>query len=236
MDLLQSLIELDKELLLFLNSFNNGYWDNFFWMFTSKEVWVPLYLTLAYVIFKNHGLRGLVTVLFIGLLITLCDQISTNVFKHGIERLRPSRDEDLQYLVHLINGKRGGMYGFVSSHSTNSFGLALFTSLLFRNRTYSIFIFAWAAINAYSRVYMGVHYPGDIIGGMLLGLLLARIVYGIYLRVIPRFVVISHHNKRILKAGIAESFATDYRMIFFAIIIMTGTLLTAAKVMLKITG
>ncbi|WP_430816440.1 phosphatase PAP2 family protein [Carboxylicivirga sp. RSCT41] len=236
MEFLQSLIELDKELLLFLNSFNNGYWDNFFWMFTSKEVWIPLYLTLAYVIFKKHGLRGLVTVLFIGLLITLCDQISTNVFKHGIERLRPSRDEDLKYLVHLINGKRGGMYGFVSSHSTNSFGLALFTSLLFRNRTYSIFIFSWAAINAYSRVYSGVHYPGDIIGGMLLGLLLARIVYGIYLRVIPRFIVISHHNKRLLKAGIAESFSTDYRMIYFAIIIMTGTLLTAAKVMLKITG
>lgn len=236
MDLLQSLIELDKELLLFLNSFNNGYWDNFFWMFTSKEVWVPLYLTLAYVIFKNHGLKGLVTVVFIGLVIVLCDQISTNVFKHGFERLRPSRDEDLKYLVHLINGKRGGMYGFVSSHSTNSFGLALFTSLLFRNKTYSLFIFLWAAVNAYSRIYMGVHYPGDIIGGMLLGLILGRIVYGIYLRVIPRFVVISHHNKRILKSGIAESFGKDYRLIFFSIIIMTGTLLMAAKVMLKITG
>lgn len=236
MDLLQSLIELDKELLIFLNSFNNGYWDNFFWMFTSKEVWIPLYLTLAYVIFKHHGLKGFVTVVFIGLVILLCDQISTNVFKYGFERLRPSRDEDLKFLVHLINGKRGGMYGFVSSHSTNSFGLALFTSLLFRNRTYSIFIFSWAAINAYSRVYMGVHYPGDIIGGMLLGLILGRLVYEVYLRIIPRFIVISHHNKRILKSGIAESFGTDYQLIFFSIIIMTGTLLTAAKVMLKITG
>ncbi|WP_289054332.1 phosphatase PAP2 family protein [Carboxylicivirga marina] len=236
MGLLQSLIELDTELLLFLNSFHNGFWDNFFWMFTSKEVWLPLYLTLAYVIFKNHGLKGLVTILSIGLLIVLCDQISTNVFKQGFERLRPSRDEDLQFLVHLINGKRGGMYGFVSSHSTNSFGLAIFTSLLFRNRTYSIFIFSWAAINAYSRVYMGVHYPGDIIGGMLLGLILGRIVYGIYLRVLPRFVVISHHNKRLLKSGISDSFGNDSRLVFFSIILMTGTLLMAAKVMLKITG
>ncbi len=236
MGLLQSLIELDKELLLFLNSFHNGYWDNFFWMFTSKEVWLPLYLTIAYVIFKNHGAKGLVTMLAVALLIVLCDQISTNVFKNGFERLRPSHDTDLKYLVHLINGKRGGLYGFVSSHSTNSFGLAMFTSLLFRNRTYNFFIFLWATINAYSRIYMGVHFPGDIIGGFLLGIILGRIVYELYLRIIPRFIVISHHNKRLLKSGLAESFGTDARTIFFTIIIMTGTLLTAAKVMLKITG
>jgi len=235
MAFIQSLIELDKELLLFINSFHNGYWDNFFWMFTSKEVWIPLYLTIAYVIFKNHGMRGLVTLLAIGLLITLCDQISTNVFKEGFERLRPSRDPDLKYLVHLINGKRGGMYGFVSSHATNSFGLAMFTALLFRKRTYTLFIFIWAAINAYSRMYMGVHYPGDIVGGLLLGLFLGQIVYSIYLRIIPRFIVISHHNKRILKSGLSDSFGTDARLIFFAIILMTGTLLTAAKVMLKLT-
>lgn len=236
MELLQSIIELDKELLLFLNSFHNSYWDNFFWMFTSKEVWIPLYLTMAYVIFKNHGMRGLVTLLSIGFLIFLCDQISTNVFKEGFERFRPSRDPDLQYIVHLINGKRGGMYGFVSSHSTNSFGLAMFTTLLFRNRTFGLILFSWAAINAYSRIYMGVHYPGDIIGGFLLGIILGRLVYEIYLRIAPRFLIISHHNKRLLKSGIAESFNKDARIIYFAAIIMTGTLLTAAKVMLKITG
>ncbi|WP_244828593.1 phosphatase PAP2 family protein [Carboxylicivirga sediminis] len=236
MGLLQSLIELDKELLLFLNSFHNGYWDNFFWMFTSKEVWLPLYLVIAYVIFKNHGARGLVTMLAVAVLIVLCDQISSNVFKSGFERLRPSHDEELKYLVHLINGKRGGLYGFVSSHATNSFGLAMFTSLLFRNKAYTLFIFLWATVNAYSRIYMGVHFSGDIIGGFLLGIILGRIVYGLYLRVIPRFVVISHHNKRLLKSGLAESFGTDARLIFFTIIIMTGTLLTAAKVMLKITG
>lgn len=233
MSLISQLIEFDQELLLTLNSHFSAYWDNFFWMFTSKEVWLPLYLTLAYIIFKNHGLKGLVTMAAIGLLILLCDQISTNVFKDGFERFRPSRDPDLKYLVHLVNGKRGGMYGFVSSHATNSFGLATFTALLFRNRTFTIGIFLWAMVNSYSRIYMGLHYPGDILGGLLLGLLLGKIVYEIYLRVITRFIVISHHNKRLLKSGLAETFKNDALMAVFAIILMTGTLLLGAKVILK---
>lgn len=230
--MIQTLIELDKDLLMFLNSFFNAYWDNFFWMFTSKEIWVPLYLIIAYVIFKNHGIKGLVTMLFIGLLITLCDQISSGLFKEAFERYRPSHDEDLKYLVHLINGKRGGSYGFISSHAANSFGLAMFTSLIFRNRAYGLFIFLWAAINSYSRIYMGVHFPGDILGGLLLGLLMGRLVYELYLRVITRFIVISHHNKRLLKSGLAKSFGNDARLILFTVIIMTGTLLMAAKVMM----
>nr|WP_321410596.1 phosphatase PAP2 family protein [uncultured Carboxylicivirga sp.] len=231
--MIQSLLELDKDILMFLNSHFSAYWDNFFWIFTSKEVWIPMYLTIAYVIFKNHGFKGIVTLLFFALLIILCDQISTNIFKEGFQRLRPSHDEKLKYLVHLIGGKRGGLYGFVSSHSANSFGLAMFSSLLFRNKTYTFFIFTWATINAYSRIYMGVHFPGDIIGGFLLGIVLALLVYEMYLRVITRFIVISHHNKRLLKSGLAESFGKNERLIFFAFIITTGTLLFAAKVMLK---
>ncbi|MCU4165355.1 phosphatase PAP2 family protein [Marinilabiliaceae bacterium A049] len=233
---MQSLLELDKDILLFLNSHFSAYWDNFFWMFTSKEVWVPLYLTIGYVIFKNHGFKGIITLLSFVLLIILCDQISTNIFKEGFQRLRPSHDEDLKYLVHLIAGKRGGLYGFVSSHSANSFGLAMFSSLLFRNKTYTFFIFTWASINAYSRIYMGVHFPGDIIGGFLLGIILALFVYEVYLRIITRFIVISHHNKRLLKSGLAESFGKDERLVFFAIIITTGTLFLAAKVMMRLVA
>nr|WP_319398084.1 phosphatase PAP2 family protein [uncultured Carboxylicivirga sp.] len=234
--MIQTLIELDKELLLFLNSHFTLYWDNFFWMFTSKEIWLPLYLCIAYVLFKNHGFKGIVTLLFFGALIALCDQIASGILKEFFERFRPSHDPDLQYLVHLINGKRGGSYGFVSSHAANSIGLAMFSSLLFRNRVYTFFIFAWACINSYSRIYMGLHFPGDIIGGAIVGILVAFVVYEVYLRLITRFVVISHHNKRLLKSGLAESFGKDARLIYFTVIIMTATLLLAAKVMLKLVA
>ena len=180
---MDALIHLDQQLLLFLNSFHSPLWDNFFWIFTSVAIWIPFYLTLLYVIFKGQGWAGVITLLAIALLITLCDQISTNIFKDGFERLRPSREPDLEGLVHLVNQKRGGMFGFVSSHATNSFGIALFTSLLFRYRWYTVFLMLWAMVNSYSRIYLGLHYPGDILGGALLGLFLGWLVFWIYKKV-----------------------------------------------------
>jgi undecaprenyl-diphosphatase len=130
---------------------------------------------------------GLMIYNALALLVTLCDQISSNIFKEGFERLRPSRDPSLEGLVDLINGKRGGKFGFVSSHATNSFGLAAFSLLLFRYRWYTVFILFWASLNSYSRIYMGVHYPGDILGGIILGVLLGVFVYWFYKKVAARF-------------------------------------------------
>jgi undecaprenyl-diphosphatase len=185
--MMDALLQFDQQFLLFLNSLHTPLWDNFFWIFTSVSIWIPFYITLLYVIFNNQGKRGFLILLAIVLLVTLCDQISTNIFKEGFERLRPSHEPQLEGLVHLVNQKHGGLYGFVSSHATNSFGIALFTSLLFRYRWYTIFIMLWAAVNSYSRIYLGLHYPGDILGGAVLGLSLGWLVFALYEKVKVRY-------------------------------------------------
>ena len=233
MGFIEQLLEADKELLLCLNSYHTPFWDNFFWIVTQTITWVPLYLTLGYVFFKNHSIRGIWFFIFIGLLILFCDQISSGFFKPFFERYRPSQDPNIRDLVHILNGKRGGLYGFVSSHATNSFGLAVFLSLVFRNRWFNFVIFSWAVIFSYSRIYLGLHYPGDILGGALLGMILGRFVYGLFVHFLPRFIFISHHNKRTLKKGLAESFSIhSIDLVTYAVILIFVTIFISAKVLL----
>lgn len=174
---MDTLIQLDKELLIWLNSHNSQFWDVVMMFFTRKEFWIPLYLLLLYQIYKVKGKEAIWWILGAFLLIFLCDQISTQLFKNVFERFRPSHDPSLEGMVNLVSGYKGGRYGFVSSHATNSFGFALFTSLLFRNKLYTFFIFSWSLLVTYTRIYLGVHFPGDVIGGMILGLLLGYLVY-----------------------------------------------------------
>jgi len=174
---METLIQLDKELLIWLNSHNTPFWDVVMMFFTRKEFWIPLYLLLLYQIYKFKGKEAVWWILGAFLLVFLCDQISTQFFKNVFERFRPSRDPSLKGMINLVSGYTGGRFGFVSSHATNSFGFALFTSLLFKNRLYTLFVFSWSLLVAYTRIYLGVHFPGDIIGGMFLGLLLG---FGVY--------------------------------------------------------
>ncbi|PXX98927.1 phospholipid phosphatase [Marinifilum breve] len=180
MNVLQSLIELDQEIFIFLNSFTSNFMDHIFWLISSKTIWIPLYAALAFVILKKQWKTGIITLLFIGILIVLCDQISTEVFKHGIKRFRPTHDPFIGNLVDTVGNYRGGKYGFVSSHATNVFGLAVFTSLLFKSKFFNYFIFSWAILVSYSRIYLGVHYPYDIIGGAILGILIGWCIFKLY--------------------------------------------------------
>ncbi len=165
------LIDLDTELFLFLNSLHSVFFDHVMYWVSKKWTWVPFYLFLTYLVFRVHGAKGIYVLLAVALLVTLTDQISVKAFKNVFERLRPCHNESIQLMVHTVNDKCGGLYGFVSSHASNTFGMAIFIGTVLRrkyNRAIH-WLVLWAAVVSYSRIYLGVHYPFDILGGALLG-------------------------------------------------------------------
>jgi undecaprenyl-diphosphatase len=141
-----------------------------FWL-SNKFFWIPLYLVFLYLIIKQYKKQSVLIILFLIALIVLSDQLSVHAFKNLFMRLRPCHEPNLAGLVHLVNGKCGGQFGFISSHACNHFALAVFLASLLgrRIRYFSLGILIWAGIIAYSRVYLGVHYPGDIIVGAIVG-------------------------------------------------------------------
>jgi undecaprenyl-diphosphatase len=172
---------LDQHLLLFLNSLNSPFWDQVMYAISGKLIWAPLYLAILIFLGIKFRRKFLVILFFIIIGITLADQISVNLFKNVFQRLRPCHDPALEGLVHLVKGECGGLYGFVSSHATNSFYVALFSLLFIRKRWFTVSIVLWASVVGYSRIYLGVHYPGDVICGSMLGALIGWGIYKLYL-------------------------------------------------------
>ena len=129
---------------------------------------------------RKWGIRSLYVVAGIALCILLSDQISSSLLKPLVARLRPIHNPEIADMIHIVNGYRGGLYGFVSSHAANAATFVTFTALIFRNNIYTILLSLWAFLTAYSRVYLGVHYVGDVLGGALIGILVAVVVYVIF--------------------------------------------------------
>ncbi|MBF4516104.1 phosphatase PAP2 family protein [Flavobacterium sp. ANB] len=179
--MLQKLNELDTQLFLFLNSKHNSFFDPIMYWASDKLFWIPFYLLIVILLIREYKKKSITILISIALLITLCDQIASHLIKNLVKRLRPSHEPILEGLIHLSKAGPGGQYGFVSSHSANAFGLATFLILLLPKKFNPLkwILGFWAVLVAYSRIYNGVHYPGDVIVAAIIGIVLAVIVFKI---------------------------------------------------------
>ena len=171
----------ERDAFFLLNGSDSSFFDHFMWLYSGKVVWLPLALFLLVVLVYKRGWRETFwLVLMIALTITLCDQFASHVCKPIFTRFRPTHHPDFMDQVKVVFGYRGGKYGFISSHAANSFGFAMLLALIFRNRWLTVSLFLWATLNAYSRIYLGVHFITDIIPGALSGLFFGWVVYRLY--------------------------------------------------------
>ncbi|MEL6625349.1 MAG: phosphatase PAP2 family protein [Bacteroidota bacterium] len=186
---MEQLIQWDIDLFFWINQANGPVWDAIMAFVSNKWVWIPVYVLLAILLQKLLGWKKWAfCLLMVGLVITLTDRTTSGVLKPGVARYRPCRVEaGLEKPVHLVNNKCGGKYGFASSHAANFWGLATFLSLVFRNRWFTLTSCLCATWVAYSRIYLGVHYPGDVVAGAAIGIIAGGCVYILYRSISNRY-------------------------------------------------
>ena len=188
--MLEGLLQIDTELLLAINGCHTPWADTVMWVISAKATWIPLYLLLIGLVVWRYrqpaptGVKWLkkvpacvVMIVVIAAAVGLADFIASGILKEWVARPRPTRVPELEGVLHLVNGYRSGRYGFVSSHAANTMACALLFSLIWRNKIATCGLMLWVAMNCYSRMYLGVHYPSDIIGGLLVGALVAVAAY-----------------------------------------------------------
>ena len=182
--MIEALKKIDTELFLFLNDKHNAVLDVIMFWVSQNFFWIPLYALFLFLILKKYRRNAATIIVSVFVLFGLSDRFSV-FLKNTFLRYRPCHNADIEHFVHLVNGYCGGQYGFVSSHATNTFALATFLSFVFANspkpifgqhKYFTILIFGWASLISYSRIYLGQHYPADVVVGALLGICLGYIV------------------------------------------------------------
>lgn len=184
--MLEQLLHIDTEILLAINGWHAPWADTLMWIISAKTTWIPLYLLLIGLLVWRYRQPAptpikwlqkvpacVVMIVVIALAVGAADFIASGILKDWVARPRPSRVPELEGMLHLVNGYKSGQYGFVSSHAANTMAVALLFSLIWRNKIATVGLMLWVAANCYSRMYLGVHYPTDILGGLIVGSLVA---------------------------------------------------------------
>jgi len=181
---MEYLKQLDTQLFMLINGSHNAYFDPIMYWLSDKLIWIPMYLLIIFLMVRRYKMRGVLMLVFVALVIVLCDQTASGLLKNTVQRLRPSHEPSLAGLIYLSKAGPGGLYGFASSHAANVFGLATFLCFVldakFRYLKYGLFF--WAFLVAYSRIYNGVHYPGDVVAGTIIGIVFGYLMAKTYFR------------------------------------------------------
>ena len=190
--MLEQLLHIDTEILLAINGWHAPWADTLMWIISAKTTWIPLYLLLVGLLVWRYRKLAMtnvkwlqrvpvcvVMITVIGLAVGAADFIASGILKDLVARPRPTRVPELEGVLHLVRGYRSGQYGFVSSHAANTMAVALLFSLIWRNKIATVGLMLWVAANCYSRMYLGVHYPLDILGGLMVGALVALLAFAL---------------------------------------------------------
>lgn len=182
---METLIQLDRQWLLALNGSESLYLDILVRTLTNAVTWIPLYISLFFLVLRNNEsfLKILVIVGCAGLCVLFAGTVDDTIVKPLVARWRPTHDEQIGALVDVVDGYRGGRFGFFSAHACNTFSIAVFFSLLIRSRLLTVFLVGWSLVNCWTRLYLGVHFPGDILVGLLWGGIVGTVVYLLFRRV-----------------------------------------------------
>jgi len=217
--MLERELQFERGFFFTLNGSHSVFWDDFFYVCTNPWTWLIFYLCFLWVLTYKKNWKEIVCILVAaGLLILLCDQISSGLFKPWFHRFRPTHHPDFMNQVKTVFNYRGGNYGFISGHATNIFGIAAFSALIFRNKLFTFTIFLYALLISYSRIYLGVHFISDVVGGAFVGMFIAVIVYLLYNRVRHRWLLVE--KEQLKKPGYSAREAYFLCGVFYIYIII----------------